>query len=137
MEISGIRGLFASPIAVMAPIWEELVQRKGATPLRYHHCRHELLAVALASGCYQITGEPQVVFLPTNLGVQNGSMGLRSALQDHVTMVIIAMDSLSWGEDPAFDPGLEWPFTASPHRRPCSLRRGGCEVVQGGAHPIG
>lgn len=109
MEISGIRRLFASPIAVMAPIWEELVHREGVTPLRYHRCRHELLAVALASGYYQITGEPQVVFLPTNLGVQNGSMGLRSALQDHVPMVIIAMDSLSWGEDPSTDPGLEWP----------------------------
>ncbi len=109
MEVSGISRLFASPIAVMAPVWEELVRREGKTPLHYHRCRHELLAVALASGYYQITGEPQVVFLPTNLGVQNGSMGLRSAMQDHVPMVVISMDSLSWGEDPATDPGLEWP----------------------------
>ena len=109
IEADGIDCLFASPIAAMAPIWEELARRRDAMKLRYFRCRHELLAVAAASGYYQITGKPQVAFLPTNLGVQNGSLGLRTAMQEHVPMVVISVDSFTWGEDPQADPGLEWP----------------------------
>ncbi len=93
----------------MAPIWKELVRRGDSLRLRYIRCRHELLAVAAASGYYQITGRPQVVFLPTSLGVQNGSMALRTAMQEHVPMVAISVDLLTWGENPETDPGLEWP----------------------------
>jgi thiamine pyrophosphate-dependent acetolactate synthase large subunit-like protein len=109
LESDGIDCLFASPIAVMAPIWEELARRGDSLKLRYFRCRHELLAVAAASGHYQVTGRSQVVFLPTNLGVQNGSMALRTAMQEHVPMVAISVDSLTWGEDPRTDPGVEWP----------------------------
>jgi acetolactate synthase I/II/III large subunit len=108
-ESDGVDCLFASPIAAMAPIWEELARRGDSLRLRYLRCRHELLAVAAASGYYQITGRPQVVFLPTNLGVQNGSMALRTAMQEHVPMVVLSVDSLTWGENPQTDPGLEWP----------------------------
>jgi acetolactate synthase-1/2/3 large subunit len=109
MEADGIDCLFASPIAAMAPIWEEVARRGSSMRLRYLRCRHELLAVAAASGYYQITGRPQVAFLPTSLGVQNGAMALRSAMQQHVPMVVVSVDSLTWGEDPRTDPGLEWP----------------------------
>ncbi len=108
-EADGIDCLFASPIAAMAPIWEDLVRRGDSLKLRYLRCRHEVLAVAAASGYYQITGRPQVVFLPTNLGVQNGSMALRTAMQEHVPMVALSVDSLTWGENQKTDPGLEWP----------------------------
>jgi acetolactate synthase-1/2/3 large subunit len=109
MEADGVDCLFASPIAVMAPIWEEIARRgKGMRP-RYLRCRHELLAVAAASGYYQATGRPQVAFLPTNLGVQNGSMALRTAMQEHVPMVAVSVDSLTWGENLPTDPGVEWP----------------------------
>ncbi|MEM1235221.1 MAG: thiamine pyrophosphate-binding protein, partial [Pseudomonadota bacterium] len=108
-EADGIDCVFASPIAVMAPIWEELAKRSNSLRLRYLRCRHELLAVAAAEGYYQVTGRPQVAFLPTNLGVQNGSMALRTALQDHVPLVAVSVDSMTWGEDPDRDPGPEWP----------------------------
>jgi len=108
-EADEIDCVFASPIAAMAPIWEELARRADSIRFRYLRCRHELLAVAAASGYYQITGKPQVVFLPTNLGVQNGSMALRTALQEHVPMVALSVDSLTWGEDRRTDPGIEWP----------------------------
>jgi acetolactate synthase I/II/III large subunit len=113
LEAQGVECLFASPIAVMAPIWEDLVRRGRATRLRYFRCRHELLAVSLASGYWKATDRPQVVFLPTNLGVQNGSMGLRAALQEHVPMTVLSIDSLTWGEDPTRDPGPEWPSLLS------------------------
>jgi acetolactate synthase-1/2/3 large subunit len=108
-ESDGVDCLFASPIAVMAPIWEELARRGDLLKLRYFRCRHELLAVAAASGYYQATGRSQVAFLPTNLGVQNASMALRTAMHEHVPIVAISVDSLTWGEDPRTDPGVEWP----------------------------
>ncbi len=112
-EADGVDCVFASPIAVMAPIWEELALRGNSLRLKYFRCRHELLAVSAAQGYYQVTGRPQVAFLPTNLGVQNGSMALRTAFQDHVPMVAVSVDSMTWGEDPAMDPGPEWPSLLS------------------------
>jgi acetolactate synthase I/II/III large subunit len=104
--------IFASPIAVMAPLWEALAQRRarGAEERpRYLQCRHESLAVSLASGYYKATGRPQVVFLPTGLGVLHGVMALRSALQERVPMTILSPDTLTYGEVPELDPGPEWP----------------------------
>jgi acetolactate synthase I/II/III large subunit len=77
--------------------------------LRYFHCRHELLAASLASGYYKATGRSQIVFLPTSLGVQNGSMGLGTALQEHTPMTVLSPDTLTYGDDPDDDPGAEWP----------------------------
>lgn len=113
LESQGVECIFASPIAVLAPIWEALA-RRGTSPqqepsLRYFRCRHELLAVSLASGYYKVTGRSQVVILPTSLGVQNGSMGLFTALQERTPMTVLAPDTLSYGENPATDPGPEWP----------------------------
>ena len=105
----GVDCMFASPIAVMAPLWEALIRRGEGTGPRYFRCRHELLAVSLASGYYKATGRSQVVFLPSSLGVQNGAMGLHTALQERIPMTILSPDTLSYGEDPGADPGPEWP----------------------------
>src|SRR5207249_10855138 len=114
LDILGEHGtdcIFASPIAVMAPLWEALAQRRArgaeASP-RYFQCRHESLAVSLASGYYKATGRPQAVFLPTGLGVLHGAMALRSALQERVPMTILSPDTLTYGEVPELDPGPEW-----------------------------
>ncbi len=109
LNAQGVDCVFASPIAVMAPIWEALSRRGAEEKPRYFRCRHELLAVSLASGYYKATGRSQIVFLPTSLGVQNGSMGLHTALQERTPMTILSPDTLSYGEDPNADPGPEWP----------------------------
>jgi acetolactate synthase-1/2/3 large subunit len=109
LESHGVDCVFASPIAVMAPIWEVLARRGSDMRLRYFRCRHELLAVGLASGYYKATGRSQIVFLPTSLGVQNGSMGLNTALQERTPMTVLSPDTLTYGEDPNADPGPEWP----------------------------
>jgi acetolactate synthase I/II/III large subunit len=109
LESQGVNCIFASPIAVMAPIWEALARREDDLKLRYFRCRHELLAVSLASGYYKASGRSQIVFLPTSLGVQNGSMGLHTALQERTPMTVLSPDTLTYGEDPAADPGPEWP----------------------------
>src|SRR6266542_2617094 len=104
--------IFASPIAVMAPLWEALAQRRARGEEerpRYLQCRHESLAVSLASGYYKATARPQVVFLPTGLGVLHGAMALRTALQECVPMTVLSPDTLTYGDVPELDPGPEWP----------------------------
>lgn len=56
LESGGVDCAFASPIAVMAPVWEGLARRGEDAKLHYFRCRHELLAVSLASGYYKVTG---------------------------------------------------------------------------------
>nr|WP_167374045.1 thiamine pyrophosphate-dependent enzyme [Mycobacterium paraffinicum] len=109
LESHGVDCIFASPIAVMAPVWEALARRGNDMKPRYFRCRHELLAVSLASGYYKATGRSQVVFLPTSLGVQNSSMALSTALQERTPMTVLSPDTLSYGDDPDGDPGAEWP----------------------------
>ncbi len=56
--------IFCSPIAAWAPLWEALAKRKATTNIenpKYLNCRHEIFAVALASGYYKATGRTQVV----------------------------------------------------------------------------
>jgi acetolactate synthase I/II/III large subunit len=112
LKAHGIDCIFASPIAVMAPLWEALAARRErgeAEVPRYFQCRHETLAVGAASGYYKATGRAQAVFLPTGLGVLHGSMALRTALQERTPMTVLSPDTLTYGELPALDPGPEWP----------------------------
>lgn len=118
LESQGVDCMFASPIAVMAPVWEALARRGNDMKLRYFRCRHELLAVSLASGYYKATGRSQIVFLPTSLGVQNASMALSTALQERTPMTVLSPDTLSYGDDPDGDPGAEWPSLLSDHAGP-------------------
>ena len=76
LECQGVDCIFASPIAVMAPVWDALARRWNEMKLRYFRCRHELLAVSLASGYYKATGRSQIVFLPTSLGSNRSSASL-------------------------------------------------------------
>ncbi|ART70043.1 hypothetical protein BTO20_16975 [Mycobacterium dioxanotrophicus] len=118
LEAQRVDCIFASPISVMAPIWEAFSRHGKNMKLRYFRCRHELLAVSLASGYYKATGRSQVVFLPTSLGVQNGSMGLNTALQERTPMTVLSPDTLSYGDDPDGDPGAEWPALLTDHAGP-------------------
>jgi acetolactate synthase I/II/III large subunit len=118
LECQGVECIFASPIAVMAPVWEALARHGNEMNLRYFRCRHELLAVSLASGYYKATGRSQIVFLPTSLGVQNGSMAPGAALQERTPMTVLSPDTLTYGDDPNGDPGAEWPSLLTDHAGP-------------------
>jgi acetolactate synthase I/II/III large subunit len=41
LECQGVECIFASPIAVMAPIWEALARHGNEMKLRYFRCRHD------------------------------------------------------------------------------------------------
>src|SRR5262250_751948 len=112
LRTNGIECVFASPIAVMAPLWEALAGRRerGDPEVpRYIQCRHETLAVGAAAGYYKATGRAQAVFLPTGLGVLHGAMALRTALLERTPMAVLSPDTLTYGEVAALDPGPEWP----------------------------
>jgi acetolactate synthase-1/2/3 large subunit len=112
LRCNGTDCIFASPIAVMAPLWEALAARRerGEPEVpRYFQCRHEMIAVAAASGYYKATGRAQAVFLPTGFGVLHGAMALRTAFQERTPMTVLSPDTLTYGEIPSLDPGLEWP----------------------------
>jgi acetolactate synthase-1/2/3 large subunit len=112
LRTNSIDCVFASPIAVMAPLWEALAARRERDEPevpRYFRCRHEMIAVAAASGYYKATGRAQAVFLPTGFGVLHGAMALRTALQERTPMMVLAPDTLTYGEIPSLDPGPEWP----------------------------
>jgi len=111
-KMKGVDFIFCSPLSVWAPLWEALAKQKEIEKIespQHINCRHEVLAVGLASGYYKATGRTQVVLLPTGIGVLNGSMAIRGAYQERVPMVILAPDSISFGENPLLDPGAEWP----------------------------
>jgi acetolactate synthase-1/2/3 large subunit len=123
LKEGGTDCIFASPIAAMAPFWEVLAaRRERAEPEspKYYQVRHEMLAVALASGYFKASGRSQAVFLPTGLGVLHGAMALRTAHQEHTPMTVLSPDALTFGAVPELDPGPEWPSllvdTANPAR---------------------
>ena len=69
---------------------------------------HETIAVDMAIGYTQITGKPLAVVLHAGLGLMQGSVGIHAALQAEIPMIVLSGESLSYGENPTFDPGLQW-----------------------------
>lgn len=115
-QMKGFDHIFCSPLSVWAPLWEALARHKectGSESPRYFNCRHEVLAVGMASGYYKATGRPQLVLLPTSMGVLNAAMAIRGTYQERIPMIILAPDSFGLGEIPHLDPGPEWPYLLS------------------------
>jgi len=115
-QMKGFEHIFCSPLSVWAPLWEALARQRettGTESPRYINCRHEVLAVGMASGYYKATGRPQIVLLPTGMGVLNAAMAIRGAYQERIPMIILAPDSFGLGENPHLDPGPEWPYLLS------------------------
>src|SRR5437773_10296251 len=88
-ERAGVDYIFSSPGTEWPPVWEALAeaQERGDNRLRYINCRHEALAVAMASGYTKVTGKPQAVLLHATAGPLNAAMFLRAAYQERVPMV--------------------------------------------------
>lgn len=108
---AGVDYIFSSPGTEWPPVWEALAeaQERGDSRLRYLNCRHEALAVAMASGYTKITGKPQAVLLHATAGPLNAAMFLRAAYQERVPMVICCGESSSFGEESRLpDPGNQW-----------------------------
>ena len=106
----GVEDVFSSPGSDWPAIWEALARRREeGNPLpRFVNCRHEELAVAMAAGYYRASGKLPAVVLHTTVGLLHGCMPIFAARQDGIPMVVLAGDSVAWGEDSAHDPGAQW-----------------------------
>ncbi|MGB0573240.1 MAG: thiamine pyrophosphate-dependent enzyme [Alphaproteobacteria bacterium] len=106
----GIDYVMSSPGSEWGPVWEAMAQQKlsnepGPT---YLTCAHETLAVNLAVGYTSITGRMQAVMLHAGVGLLQGALGVEGALRGAIPMVVLSGESLSFGEDPDFNPGFQW-----------------------------
>jgi acetolactate synthase-1/2/3 large subunit len=106
----GIDYVISSPGSEWAPFWEALArQQTNRTPgPTYIDCGHETLAVNMALGYTQMTGRMQAVLLHAGTGLLQGSMAVHGALVNEVPMVVMSGESLSYGEDPDYEPGTQW-----------------------------
>jgi acetolactate synthase-1/2/3 large subunit len=118
----GVDYIFSSPGSEWAPIWEAVAHQKlhGANGPGFLDCWHETLAVDMAIGYTLSTGRMQAVLIHAGAGLLQGSMGIHGALQCEVPMVVMAGESLAYGEDPDYNPGGQWVRNLSvvggPHR---------------------
>jgi acetolactate synthase-1/2/3 large subunit len=62
----------------------------------------------------------QAVMLHTGVGLLQGTMGIDGAMRQGVPMLVLSGESLSFGDNPDFDPGAQWQALLSvvggPHR---------------------
>ena len=107
----GIDYIFSSPGSEWPPIWEALAEQsaQGISKPGFINCRHEALAVAMASGYTKATGKAQVVLLHATAGPLNAAMLIRGAFHERTPMVICSGEVAAYGENTQVaDPGGQW-----------------------------
>ena len=106
----GVDYIISSPGSEWPPVWEALArQRANETPgPKYLNCWHETLAVTMAMGYTRATGRMQAVLLHAGVGLLQGAMGIHGAYISEVPMLVCSGESITYGEDPNFDPGAQW-----------------------------
>jgi acetolactate synthase-1/2/3 large subunit len=105
----GVEKIFASPGSDWAPLWEALALPSAREEFpEYLSSRHEETAIAMASGYAKTTGKLPAVVLHTTVGALHATMGMRAALHERVPMVLLAGESISFGERPGYGIGPQW-----------------------------
>ncbi len=102
--------IVSSPGTEWAPVWEAMAnqEREGKNGPGFMDCWHETLAVDVAAGYTLATGRMQAVLLHAGSGLLQGAMGIHGAWLASVPMVVISGESMTYGEQPGFDPGAQW-----------------------------
>jgi len=106
----GIDYIISSPGSEWSSVWEALARQKtGNHPgPTYFDVWHETTAVDMAIGYTQMTGRMQAVLLHAGAGLLQGAVAVQAAQQTEVPMLVMSGESLSFGEDPDFEPGAQW-----------------------------
>lgn len=114
--------VISSPGSEWAPVWEAFARQKveGIEGPTYIDCWHETLAVDMALGYSRVTGRLQAVLLHAGAGLLQGTIGLHAALHAEAPLLVMSGESLTYGEDPDFEPGAQWfanlSVVGGPHR---------------------
>jgi acetolactate synthase-1/2/3 large subunit len=105
-----VKYILSSPGTEWAPVWEAMANQiqSGNSGPKLMDVWHETLAVDIAAGYTLITGEMQGVLLHAGSGLLQGNMGIHGAFIAGVPMVVISGESMTYGEQPGFDPGAQW-----------------------------
>jgi acetolactate synthase-1/2/3 large subunit len=106
----GVDYVISSPGSEWSSVWEAFARQKNdrtAGPT-YIDVWHEEIAVAMAVGYTQMTGRMQAVLLHAGVGLLHGSMSIQGAQQTEVPLVIMSGEGLTYGEQPGFEPGMQW-----------------------------
>jgi len=106
----GVEYILSSPGTEWAPVWEAMadqIHRRKSGP-KLLDVWHETLAVDMAAGYTLATGRMQAVLLHAGSGLLQGAMGIHAASIAGVPMVVISGESMTYGEQPGFDPGAQW-----------------------------
>ena len=106
----GVEYILSSPGTEWAPVWEAMadqIHRRKEGP-KLLDVWHETLAVDIAAGYTLATGRMQAVLLHAGAGLLQGAMGIHGAFVSGVPMVVISGESMTYGEQPEFDPGAQW-----------------------------
>jgi len=106
----GIEHIMSSPGSEWSPVWEALARQKtGNRPgPDFIECWHETLAVNMAMGYTQYTGKMQAVLLHAGVGLMQGEIGIHTARNFEIPMVVMSGEALTYGEDPSVEPGAQW-----------------------------
>ena len=106
----GVDYILSSPGTEWAPVWEAMADQiqQGRNGPRLLDVWHETLAVDMATGYTLATGRMQGVLLHAGSGLLQGAMGIHGAFVTGVPMVVISGESMTYGEQPGFDPGAQW-----------------------------
>ncbi len=112
----GIKYVISSPGSEWSPVWEALARQKHEKNHGpdYIQCWHEALAVAMATGYTWITGQAQAVLVHAGVGLLQGAMGIRCAMQAEVPMLVMSGESITLGADPGLDIEPQWYGGVSP-----------------------
>ena len=102
--------ILSSPGTEWASIWEAMANQthEGRDGPKFMDCWHETLAVDIACGYTLATGRMQAVLLHAGSGLLQGLMGIHGSLIAGVPMLVISGESITYGEEPNFDPGRQW-----------------------------
>ncbi len=102
--------IISSPGSDWGAVWEALVRQQieGRPGPRYLSCGHETLAVNIAMGYTVMTGRMQVVLLHAGVGLLQGAVAIHGARVNDLPLLVMSGESISYGDDPGFDPGPQW-----------------------------
>ncbi len=106
----GVEHIMSSPGSEWSPVWEALARQKTGNRLGpdFIECWHETTAVNMAMGYTQYTGKMQAVLLHAGVGLMQGEIGIHTARNFEIPMVVMSGESVTYGEDPKVEPGAQW-----------------------------